>query len=58
LIDGKHLPVGAGQVELVVVQFELPDLGVLHVVDAGADVGLDVVTRPQPAKVGALNSPN
>jgi hypothetical protein len=27
LIDGKHLPVGAGQVELVVVQFELPTWG-------------------------------
>jgi hypothetical protein len=54
LIDGEHLPVGAGQVELVVVQLKLSDLGVLHVVDAGAGVRFDVVTRPQPAKAGAL----
>ena len=54
LIDGEHLPVGAGQVELVVVQFELADLRVLHAMDAGADVRFDVMTRPEPAKVGAL----
>jgi hypothetical protein len=54
LVDGEHLPVGSGEVELVVVQFQLADLGVLHLVDAGADVGFDVVTRPQPAEVGAL----
>jgi hypothetical protein len=54
LVDGEHLPVGAGEVELVVVQFQLADLGVLHAVDAAADVWFDVVTRPQSAKVGAL----
>ena len=54
LIDGEHLPVGASEVELVVVQFQLADLVVLHLVDAGADVGLDVMTRPQPTKVRAF----
>ena len=55
MVDDQSLAVGAGDLEVLVVQVEFARLGVVHVSGPAADSGADVVPGPEGSEVIAAD---